>query len=141
MQFAIRRERGARRWGVAACGAYGRIAHATSSCAVFFGVATTPSMLRGGGGPIVCIMSAQGIIHVATCHYARIQLRMQSSQLDTCCRQCSVSCPTTHLHLYFLWGSNPRPVAHKTIASATELRELHAIKKFGRLCVLTQLTD
>ena len=36
MQFAIRRERGARRWGVAACGAYGRIAHATPSRAVFF---------------------------------------------------------------------------------------------------------
>ena len=26
-------------------------------------------------------------------------------------------------HVYSLWGSNPRPMAHKTIALTTELRE------------------
>ena len=26
-------------------------------------------------------------------------------------------------HIYSLWGSNPRPMAHKTIALTTELRE------------------
>ena len=133
MQFAISRERGARRCG--GCGMRriwkNRACYFVMCCFFLVWRLYAPCCGGGRGEPIVCIMPAQGIIHVTTCHYARIQLRMQSSQLDTCCRQCSVSCPTTHLHLYFLWGSNPRPVAHKTIASATELRELHAIKNSG----------
>ena len=121
---------GARLWGGAARDSYARIAHATPSCAVVFVLATIPFMLRTGVR-IVCITLTQGIIHVATCHIAQIQLEVQGAHLDPCCQQCNASCPIMQLHIYSLWGSNPRPMAHKTIALATELRELDVIKRSG----------
>ena len=40
---------------------------------------------------------------------------------------------------YSLWGLNPRPMAHKTIALATELRELELLRRFIALAFSIEL--
>ena len=56
-----------------------------------------------------------------TCRSSRSMSNM-SSQLAVSEQSNSLNC--WWLHMYSLWGLNPRPMAHKTIALTTELREL-----------------
>ena len=55
-----------------------------------------------------------------TCKSSRSMSNM-SSQLNFSEQSNSLNC--WWLHMYSLWGLNPRPMAHKTIALTTELRE------------------
>ena len=41
-----------------------------------------------------------------------------------CSNSCQQAAHSLREAMYSLWGSNPRPMAHKTIALTTELREL-----------------
>ena len=56
-----------------------------------------------------------------TCRSSRSMSNM-SSQLAISEQSNSLNC--WWLHMYSLWGLNPRSMAHKTIALTTELREL-----------------
>ena len=56
-----------------------------------------------------------------TCRISRSMSNM-SSQLAVSEQSNSLNC--RRLHMYSLWGLNPRPMAHKTIALTTEQREL-----------------
>ena len=67
-----------------------------------------------------------------TCRSSR-SLSNMSSQLAV--SEQSNSLNRSRLHMYSLWGLNPRPMAHKTIALTTELRELLKTPSYKNLFV------